>query len=77
MHTQNLIVVDSRLIIELQRFIAQGYHNIRVGFISPKRKGVIITNDDDQVCGVYPLKNLEMITNLVNYIKSNPNFKPF
>ena len=72
MHTQNLIVVDSRLINEIRQSVAKGYHNVRVGYISPKRKGVVITNDDYQVIGVYELKHLELITNLVDYLKANP-----
>ena len=72
MRKQNLIVVDSRLINEIRQSVAKGYHNIRVGYISPKRKGVVITNDDSQVMGVYELKHLELITNLVDYLKANP-----
>ena len=62
-----LLMIPNNIADEIKKSISMGYDIIREGLISPKRKGIMLSNEDYKVRGTYPseLKNAiqQMIDN--------------
>ena len=54
-----LLMIPNNIADEIKKSISMGYDIIREGLISPKRKGIMLSNKDYKVRGTYPseLKN--------------------
>lgn len=61
-----LMTLDSKITREIQDSIAAGYNEIRVGLITPKKRGVALVNKKDQVRGTYPLEYKDIIQDMID-----------
>lgn len=66
----SIIKLNNQLSDEITKSINMGYDEIKVGMISPKRKGVMLVNDKYQVRGAYPLELQNTIQAMINKIAS-------
>lgn len=61
----NIQVLSNSMIKEIRESAKMGYNIVQVGMISPKRKGVVLMNEDYEVRGTYPLEFKEYIEKIV------------
>lgn len=66
----SIIKLNKQLSDEIIKSINMGYDEIKVGMISPKKKGVMLVNDKYQVRGTYPLELQNTIQSMINKITS-------
>jgi hypothetical protein len=60
------INMNKNLKSEIEESISMGYNILEVGMISPKRKGVVLRNEDYKVRGTYPLELKESIQEIID-----------
>jgi hypothetical protein len=60
------ININKNLKSEIEESISMGYNILEVGMISPKRKGVVLRNEDYKVRGTYPLELKDSIQEIID-----------
>ena len=60
-----VISMPKSMFEEAKKSIEMGYNIVKVGMISPKRKGVVLMNEDYQVRGTFPLEFKEYLEYMV------------
>ena len=65
------ISIPQNVIDEIKKSIKMGFNIIREGMISPKRKGVMLSNKKYEVRGVYPLEFKIIIQKIIDESKKN------
>lgn len=61
----NIQVLSNSTVNEIRESAKMGYNIVQVGMISPKKRGVVLMNEDYQVRGTYPLEYKEFIEKIV------------
>lgn len=49
-------MIPNNIADEIKKSISMGYNIIQEGLISPKRKGIMLSNEDYKVRGTFPLE---------------------
>jgi len=61
----SIMTMPKNMVEEIRKSAQMGYNIVRVGMISPKKKGVVLMNQDYQVRGTYPLEYKEFVEKIV------------
>ena len=61
-----LLMIPNNMADEIKKSISMGYDIIREGLISPKRKGVMLSNEDYKVRGTFPLELKNAIQKMID-----------
>lgn len=61
-----LLMIPNNIADEIKKSISMGYDVIREGLISPKRKGIMLSNEDYKVRGTFPLELKNAIQKMID-----------
>jgi len=61
----SIMTMPKNMVEEIRKSAKMGYNIVQVGMISPKKKGVVLMNEDYQVRGTYPLEYKEFVEQIV------------
>jgi predicted ABC-type ATPase len=61
-----LLMIPNNMADEIKKSISMGYDIIREGLISPKRKGIMLSNEDYKVRGTFPLELKNAIQKMID-----------
>jgi hypothetical protein len=61
----SIMTMPKNMVEEIRKSAKMGYNIFQVGMISPKKKGVVLMNEDYQVRGTYPLEYKEFVEQIV------------
>jgi len=61
----SIMTLPKNRVEEIRKSAQMGYNIVQVGMISPKKKGVMLMNEDYQVRGTYPLEYKEWVEKIV------------
>jgi predicted ABC-type ATPase len=61
-----LLMIPNNIADEIKKSISMGYDIIREGLISPKRKGIMLSNEDYKVRGTFPLELKNAIQKMID-----------
>lgn len=61
-----LLMIPNNIADEIKKSISMGYNIIQEGLISPKRKGIMLSNEDYKVRGTFPLELKNAIQKMID-----------
>jgi predicted ABC-type ATPase len=61
-----LLMIPNNIADEIKKSISMGYNIIREGLISPKRKGIMLSNEDYKVRGTFPVEFKNAIQKMID-----------
>ena len=70
MRLLELITLDKGIEKEIRQSVEMGFDKIQIGLITPKKKGVMLMNQNYQVRGVYPIEYQKIIQKIIDDQKS-------
>lgn len=62
----NVLSMPEYMVEQIRESSDLGYNTVKTGMISPKRKGVMLVNEKDQVRGTYPLEFKQWIEEIIS-----------
>lgn len=60
-----MLTLPKDIVQQIKDSVSMGYDQVKVGMISPKKKGVVLINKDYEVRGTFPLEYKEFIEQIV------------
>lgn len=66
----NILTLPHETIQQIKESVQMGYDTVREGMISPKKRGIMLTNKKSQVRGTYPIEYKQWITDIVQQEKT-------
>jgi hypothetical protein len=71
--TEQKIYLPNSMVDQIKQSIKMGFNILKVGMISPKKKGVVLINKDYQARGKYPLEAKDAIEQIIRQTKESVN----